>query len=58
MEAAQRLYERRGFRPIAAPMGATGHHGCNQWFLRALDAPVDENARDVEVRSADRRLQE
>jgi putative acetyltransferase len=35
MDAAQRLYQRMGFTRLAAPMGATGHHGCNRWF--ALD---------------------
>lgn len=49
MEAAQRLYERRGFHALAAPMGATGHHGCNRWFLRPLEARFDEGVRDVEL---------
>jgi putative acetyltransferase len=33
MEAAQRLYLRMGFRPICGPMGGTGHHGCDKWFI-------------------------
>jgi putative acetyltransferase len=37
MDAAMRLYERSGFRRIDAPMGATGHGGCNTFYLRALD---------------------
>lgn len=36
MDAAMRLYERSGFRRIAAPMGATGHGGCNTFYLRDL----------------------
>lgn len=35
MEAAQRLYRALGFTPLPGPMGATGHHGCNRWFLKA-----------------------
>lgn len=36
MDAAQRLYESSGFRRIDGPMGATGHGGCNTFYLRAL----------------------
>jgi putative acetyltransferase len=36
MDAAMRLYERSGFRRIDAPMGATGHGGCNTFYLRDL----------------------
>ena len=36
MDAAQRLYERSGFRRIGGPMGATGHGGCNTFFLLEL----------------------
>ncbi len=36
MDAAQALYVRSGFAPICAPMGGTGHHGCDRWFLREL----------------------
>ena len=36
MDAAMRLYERTGFRKIAAPMGATGHGGCNTFYLMDL----------------------
>ncbi len=36
MDAAMKLYERSGFRRIAAPMGATGHGGCNTFYLRDL----------------------
>jgi len=36
MDAAMRLYERSGFRRIGAPMGATGHGGCNTFYLLDL----------------------
>jgi putative acetyltransferase len=36
MDAAMRLYERSGFRRIEGPMGATGHGGCNTFYLRDL----------------------
>ena len=36
MDAAMRLYERSGFRRIDGPMGATGHGGCNTFYLREL----------------------
>ena len=36
MDAAMRLYERSGFRPIGQPMGTTGHGGCNTFYLRDL----------------------
>ena len=36
MDAAQALYLRNGFAPICAPMGGTGHHGCDRWYLRKL----------------------
>jgi putative acetyltransferase len=36
MDAAMKLYERSGFRRIDAPMGNTGHGGCNTFYLRAL----------------------
>jgi putative acetyltransferase len=36
MDAAMRLYERSGFRRIDAPMGATGHGGCNTFYLRDI----------------------
>ena len=36
MGAAIRLYERNGFRRIDAPLGATGHGGCNTFYLRDL----------------------
>ena len=36
MDAAMRLYERSGFRRIAGSMGATGHGGCNAFYLLDL----------------------
>lgn len=36
MDAAQALYRKHGFTPLCAPMGNTGHHGCDRWFIRAL----------------------
>lgn len=35
MSRARRLYEAFGFRRLSAPMGATGHFGCDAWY--ALD---------------------
>lgn len=36
MDAAMRLYERSGFHRIDAPMGDTGHGGCNTFYLQDL----------------------
>lgn len=36
MHAAMNLYERTGFRRIDAPMGDTGHGGCNTFYLLSL----------------------
>jgi putative acetyltransferase len=36
MDAAMKLYERSGFHRIDAALGATGHGGCNSFYLRAL----------------------
>jgi putative acetyltransferase len=36
MSAAQRLYEQVGFARIGAPMGATGHFGCDRWYALSL----------------------
>ena len=35
MDAAQRLYEKVGFKKSCA-MGATGHHGCDRFYLLEL----------------------
>ena len=37
MDAAQALYLGSGFARLDAPLGDTGHHGCNRFYLRALD---------------------
>lgn len=39
MDAAMKLYARTGFRPLEAPLGATGHDGCDRWFSLDLEAP-------------------
>ncbi len=36
MHAARKLYASRGFVALAAPMGATGHFGCDAWYAREL----------------------
>lgn len=35
MDAARKLYLKFGFRPLCAPMGQTGHFGCDNYY--ALD---------------------
>ncbi len=39
MTAARKLYERLGFTPTCA-MGATGHHGCDRFYVRSLRDPT------------------
>lgn len=41
MDAAQRLYEHLGFRRLTKQMGATGHFGCNRYYLLDLN-PSDK----------------
>jgi putative acetyltransferase len=36
MDAAMKLYEKSGFAKIPGPLGATGHGGCNAFYLREL----------------------
>jgi putative acetyltransferase len=36
MDAAIHLYERTGFTALCAPLGATGHFGCDRWFVKDL----------------------
>lgn len=36
MDKARALYERNGFGRIEQPMGATGHFGCNAFYVRDL----------------------
>ena len=46
MHAAQRLYERIGFTRLGAPMGATGHFGCDRWYALDLGGTVTEGHGD------------
>jgi len=39
MQEARGLYEGFGFRPLSAPLGTTGHFGCNNWYMRELRHP-------------------
>ena len=36
LENALKVYEKFGFKYISAPLGNTGHHGCEKWMLRSL----------------------
>lgn len=36
MDAAQALYRKVGFQPLSCARGATGHHGCDQYYQREL----------------------
>ena len=36
MSDARRLYLKHGFEPLDAPLGNTGHSGCNNWMLKDL----------------------
>lgn len=36
MEAANHLYHKNGFMKLDQPMGATGHSGCDAYFVREL----------------------
>lgn len=36
MTDARRLYELNGFSPLNAPVGNTGHCGCNGWYIKDL----------------------
>lgn len=36
MHQAKSLYEKNGFRKLCAPMGNTGHFGCNSWYVKDL----------------------
>jgi putative acetyltransferase len=39
MDQAIRLYQKLGFKPLRAPLGATGHGGCDHWFALELGCP-------------------
>jgi putative acetyltransferase len=36
MNAARHLYAKAGFAALRAPLGATGHFGCDRWFALEL----------------------
>ena len=36
MNQALKLYGKLGFRPLCAPLGRTGHGGCDHWFALEL----------------------
>jgi putative acetyltransferase len=36
MDAAVKLYERSGFQRLTQALGATGHFGCNRFYLLNL----------------------
>ena len=36
MERARKLYDKFGFIRLSAPLGETGHHGCNLWYIKDL----------------------
>lgn len=38
MTQARALYERHGFKALDAPMGHTGHGGCDMYYLLELDS--------------------
>ena len=40
MDAARKLYARFGFEPLCAPMGTTGHFGCDSYFALELTAAM------------------
>lgn len=36
MDSAQTLYKRSGFTALCGPMGGTGHHACDRFYIREL----------------------
>lgn len=36
MDAAAALYRRLGFERIDTPLGNTGHHACDRWYMKIL----------------------
>lgn len=40
MNQAQKLYKRLGFQTLCAPMGKTGHFGCDHWYALDLTKPA------------------
>lgn len=43
MNQAIKLYERFGFARLPGPLGSTGHHGCDRYYLRSV-AELDDIA--------------
>jgi putative acetyltransferase len=37
MTTARALYQKYGFKKLDAPMGNTGHFGCDAWFTLSLE---------------------
>jgi putative acetyltransferase len=38
MDTARALYAQYGFKPLSAPMGKTGHYGCDSYYALDLNA--------------------
>ncbi len=36
MDQAMKLYTKLGFQPLCAPLGRTGHGGCDRWYAKEL----------------------
>jgi len=36
LEKALKVYERFGFNYLSAPLGNSGHFGCELWMIRAI----------------------
>jgi len=39
MDAAMRLYVKMGFHPLCSALGATGHGGCDRFYVLSLRSP-------------------
>jgi putative acetyltransferase len=44
MDAAMKLYTKLGFKPLGAPMGATGHTSCDRWYAMELSGSREPEA--------------
>ena len=51
MVDAQKLYRGLGFFEIDAPLGCTGHGGCDLWFLKELDILQSDQPFDKEFKA-------
>jgi putative acetyltransferase len=40
LATAVKLYEKKGFKRLSAPLGNSGHGGCGIWMLRKIDDTV------------------